>query len=234
MRPIIQTLIPFNEINFYPFDWLDDLLEIKMNPESSLYRMISADDLKAWDLESVVQMGRITRTLRQQVFGETTISKIKPIVEQYLETINELLSLAGDNLRYTEATTEAHTFLQTLIIRLIELQNRIRKRYEKCLTNGSKQSETRQYIPSKIHKLICNLSADQVGIILKAADDTKLVSASSISMVYKTLIPYLSTTYKTDLSWNSVRSNSYHPEQADKDIVIAALEKLIHTIRAYH
>ena len=87
--------------------------------------------------------------------------------------------------------------------------------------------------PGPPAKLRCRLSVDQLGLILKAADDTRLISSPSLSLVFKAVVPYLSTERKKDLSWDSMRSSTYHPEQSDQETAIAALEKIIRAIRDY-
>lgn len=83
------------------------------------------------------------------------------------------------------------------------------------------------------NKLECTLSTDQMGLILRATDETRIVKAKSMTQVFKTIIPYLSTPFKKDLSYQSVRSKSYHAEERDKLIAIQTLEKIIKKIKTY-
>src|SRR5690606_2413373 len=63
-------------------------------------------------------------------------------------------------------------------------------------------SVERKEAVSKIpHKLLCDLSVDQLALILKAADDSKLVISRSLSMVFKTIVPFLSTPHQKDISY---------------------------------
>lgn len=82
-------------------------------------------------------------------------------------------------------------------------------------------------------KITVSLSSDQIGLILRAADESRVITAKSLSEVFKTIVPYLSTPNKTDLSYDSVRSKSYTAEERDKEQAIASLEKLIKKIREY-
>jgi hypothetical protein len=113
------------------------------------------------------------------------------------------------------------------------LSHDIEKRYTAYLPEPVITQENQAVPALGIFKIICALSIDQMGIILKAADDVKLIVSRSLSMVFKSIVPYLSTTNKKELSWDSMRSNSYHPEERDKEAAIAALEKLIRKIRDY-
>lgn len=82
-------------------------------------------------------------------------------------------------------------------------------------------------------KVMCNLSTDQIAIILRAADDTRLLISKSLNAVFKAIVPYLSTPNKKDVNWQSVRTKSYDSEQRDKQIAITALEEMIKRIRDY-
>jgi hypothetical protein len=86
---------------------------------------------------------------------------------------------------------------------------------------------------SKGNKVECSLSTDQIGLILRASDESRIVKAKSMSEVFKTIVPHLSTPFKKDLSYHSVRSKSYNAEERDKEIAIQTLEKIIKKIRSY-
>lgn len=85
----------------------------------------------------------------------------------------------------------------------------------------------------QIYKLLCSLSEDQLGILLKAADDLKIIISRSLSNVFNQIVPYLSTPYKEDLSPDSMRSHTYSIEERDKQIVIETLLKMIEKIKEY-
>jgi hypothetical protein len=48
-------------------------------------------------------------------------------------------------------------------------------------------------------KVTCTLSTDQTGLIIRAADELRILLAKSMSEVFKTIVPHLSTQYKKDL-----------------------------------
>lgn len=88
--------------------------------------------------------------------------------------------------------------------------------------------------PYLLHdKIKVNLSIDQIAIILRACDESHLLESRSMSFVFKQIIPFLSTPAKDELSFDSVRSKSYHAEERDKDIARKVLEKLISKIETY-
>lgn len=83
------------------------------------------------------------------------------------------------------------------------------------------------------NKVECDLSADQIALILRAADESRIIKARSMNLVFQTIVPHLSTSFKKDLSYQSVRSKSYSAEERDKDVAVAVLEKIIKKIKTY-
>lgn len=84
-----------------------------------------------------------------------------------------------------------------------------------------------------VNKLTCNLSADQIAIILRLLDEERVVDARSLSQVYSTIVPFLSTPDRTSLSPGSLRSKSYHPEERDLSKVIGTLQGLLERAGRY-
>ncbi len=80
---------------------------------------------------------------------------------------------------------------------------------------------------------MCTLSTDQTGLILRAADELRILTAKSMSEVFKTIVPHLSTRYKKDLSYDGMRSKSYAAEESDKKIAIKTLQRIIKKIEEY-
>lgn len=82
-------------------------------------------------------------------------------------------------------------------------------------------------------KLLSVLSVDQMALVLRAADDLKIVMARSLNSVFKNIVPYLSTPYQENISYDSMRSKSYSAEIRDKEIVIETLQLMIKKISEY-
>ena len=82
-------------------------------------------------------------------------------------------------------------------------------------------------------KVECTLSTDQMALILRAGDESRVLKAKSMSLVFKTIVPFLSTPFKKNLSYHSVRSKSYNAEDRDKEIAIQTLKKIIEKIKSY-
>lgn len=85
----------------------------------------------------------------------------------------------------------------------------------------------------KINKIKCTGSADQIALILRAADETRFFEAKSMTEVFKTIIPHLSTENREELSYTAVRRKSYNAEDRDKEKAIESLEKMIKKIKEY-
>ncbi|WP_163397477.1 hypothetical protein [Flavobacterium fluviatile] len=96
--------------------------------------------------------------------------------------------------------------------------------------NGSVGSE---FVEKADSKLECILSGDQIGLILRATDEARIIKAKSMNYIFKSIVPYLSTPVKRNLSYQSVRSKSYNAEERDKEIAIESLEKIIRKIKTY-
>jgi hypothetical protein len=95
-----------------------------------------------------------------------------------------------------------------------------------------KQNQT-ALIDTKNDKVLCKLSTDQTALLLRASDELKILIAKSMNHVFKTIVPFLSTPNKADLSYDSMRSKSYVAEERDKKIVIETLERMIKQIKEY-
>lgn len=93
-----------------------------------------------------------------------------------------------------------------------------------------KERTKSEIIPSGIK---VNLSVDQLALILRAIDSTRIIESRSLSFVFRTIVPHLSTPHKTELSFESMRSKSYGAEARDKEIAIVVLERLIKHIREF-
>ncbi|WP_277014308.1 hypothetical protein [Flavobacterium lindanitolerans] len=82
-------------------------------------------------------------------------------------------------------------------------------------------------------KIRCSLSSDQMGLILRSADETRILVARSMTEVFRSIVPFLATPHNDNLSYNGMRSKSYAPEEKDKEKAIEALERMIKKIKDY-
>jgi hypothetical protein len=98
---------------------------------------------------------------------------------------------------------------------------------------NTERIEQRKTIAQENHKVLCALSTDQTALILRAAAELGILKARSLNEMFKTIVPHLSTPFKENLSYDSMRSKSYVAEERDKEKAIEALEKIIDWINEY-
>jgi len=215
----------------YPFAWLDEAIEQTLNPVKGSVTLLAADEIEQLRFKFGTEVHEVLGSLKAQTFWIISPKKKKAVLEEYVKAIRLLKKQAAFNQDNYPQGSILQIAGNAIIAYLDELSHAIEKRYPAYLPAQRTADENAPQPAPGIFKIICDLSIDQMGIILKAADDIKLIVSRSLSQVFKSIVPYLSTTNKAELSWDSMRSNSYHPEERDKDAAIAALEKLIRKIR---
>lgn len=101
--------------------------------------------------------------------------------------------------------------------------------------HGNNEQNSRKRLPEKeaSPKLLCNLSVDQMALVLRSATDLKIINGRSLNNVFKTIVPSLSSPNQEHISWDSMRSKSYNAESRDKAIVVQALKQMIAKIKEY-
>lgn len=209
----------------YPFAKLDDLVEVKLNPQAGPdFKNIVEEDFTQIKTHFTSECDRVWTNLKILVFSLLSEEKIKIAISQHLLIITHLKTQIRVNLSVPEGGSNPGFDYSVLINQLDRLESLIRGRYALYCESNT---------PQISYKILCSLSVDQIGLILKAADDTRIIQARSFSQVLKSIVPFLSTSNKTDISFDSVRASTYHPEASDKEKAIAALEKMIYKIRYY-
>src|SRR5690606_35449103 len=99
---------------------------------------------------------------------------------------------------------------------------------------GKKENPAnKQSTAKEKQKVLCMLSTDQIGLILRASDELRVLVAKSMSQVFKTIVPHLSTPHREELSYDGMRSKSYVAEERDKQIAIQTLERIMKKIKEY-
>jgi hypothetical protein len=221
--------------NAYPFAWLDEVMAITLNPDITTVRDLQPCQLALIEHQFSLEVAAARLLLKKNTFNLFSPQKIKTLVNQYDLAIDILLNQAANHIARYKGHPELIQTGETLLKILKDFSVEIHQRYPHYLELPlQKQTEALQAEKGEPSKLICKLSVDQLGLLFKAADDLKVVISRSISMVFKTVVPFLSTTHKKHISWDSMRSSTYHPEQSDKEATIAMLEKMIDKIRGYN
>lgn len=152
-------------------------------------------------------------------------------LENIFHCCRQLANLNSD-LKLTFNPSQQHliSFLENWFsneIRYIEKKTAVLLQEQNGISAGS------EFVEKADSKLECILSGDQIGLILRATDEARIIKAKSMNYIFKSIVPYLSTPVKRNLSYQSVRSKSYNAEDRDKEIAIESLEKIIRKIKTY-
>ena len=217
----------------YPYAWLDEVVEVTLNPEKTNVIELEFQQLEVIASQFDQELQSVLRNLKASTFYLISSKKIKATVTQYYDSLILLERQAMENLAAYPEDHPLATTGETIILYIRNMGIVFKKRYGKYITETGVDSSITPAKRMVVSKILCKLSADQIGIILKAADDTKTVLASSMSVVFRSVVPYLSTDKNKNLSWDSMRKSTYHIEQSDKEVAIATLEKLILKIKGY-
>jgi hypothetical protein len=169
-----------------------------------------------------------------------SIAKRKHLFQNDVDKLDRLLFLfkefsqmhSNENIGYNLNDQNLKTVLSNWFIQ--EIAYLEKKIHQSVVSKQDSEKTSNQHqVKNKEHKITCLLSADQIGLILRASDESRILNAKSMSEVFKMIVPHLSTPYKSDLSYHSVRSKSYNAEDKDKEIAIETLEKIIKKIKSY-
>lgn len=101
-----------------------------------------------------------------------------------------------------------------------------------CLPSENKKLSPRNPVSGE-EKILCQLSTDQTALILRACHELEILVSKSMNQVFKTIVPFLSTPFKKNLSFDSMRSKAYVAEERDKEIAVETLQRIIKQIREY-
>ena len=193
----------------YLLEWMDLTVTSTLNPGKTDLTMITPIQSKAIIKKATEQTFLIQSQFTVQVFSLTKEKQIKILVGNYYSSLLFLL----DKITEINSTDDEHReHLKEVTATLIS-----------CL----------DVIDSSSNKVLCKLSTDQTALILRASDELKILISKSMNHLFKTIVPFLSTPNKVDLSYNAMRSKAYIFEERDKRIAIETLERMIKQIKEY-
>lgn len=223
-----------NDENNYPFYWLDGLAEVTLNPDKNKPENIQPGELRAIRERLPEEFSRITTHLKNQTFSLYCTDHVKVVAGHYDQALRILQKQAAANLRQYPKSGLLRQTGQLIIEGLNELSQCLYSRYPAYLPEPTPLNEEEPgWAPVLLRKILCALSADQAGIILRAATDAGILIGRSFRKVCKAIAPYLSTPWKEDILAETMRSHATRPEARDKEIAIAFLEKMIDKIKGY-
>lgn len=222
----------------YLLEWMDLTVTSTLNPGKTDLTMITPIQSKAIIKKATEQTFLIQSQFTVQVFSLTKEKQIKILVGNYYSSLlfllDKITEINSSNDQYREHLKEVTA---TLISCLDELITFIESRFANYLNKPSPIIEKKIYessvIDSSSSKVLCKLSTDQTALILRASDELKILISKSMNHLFKTIVPFLSTPNKADLSYNAMRSKAYVFEERDKQIAIETLERMIKQIKEY-
>lgn len=223
--------VTFREL-LYQKDLLKEL-ELLELPEGENCVFTALDELLIYlNFNSKSYMGYFTRKLAKKINVNESISdKLERLLFHYKQ-FNQMHRKPGVilNPQYGDLKTELSNWFTQEIFYLEKKLHLIivpmnGNAEQKGLKTASPKNEPQ--------KLLCILSVDQMALVLRSADDLKIIMARSLNSVFKAIVPHLSTPYQDNISYDSMRSKSYTAETRDKEIVIQTLEQMIKKIKEY-
>ncbi|GAA4910077.1 hypothetical protein [Mucilaginibacter defluvii] len=221
-----------DERQIYPFFWLDELLEVTLNPAKTDLKTLTDNNLAEIAERLPQEIGQVAFHLKNQAFALYNHEHIKVVAGQYDQAIRLLQYQAAENLSRVTKNKQVRLIIQAIIDALQDLADAVQRRYERLINMPVPEPIIKHDIDDRsTEKLLFALSADQIGILLKSAFDVKLVLAKSFRKICQILAPFLATTWRAKLSWDSIRSIAGRAEPRDKEIVIHFLQKMISQIR---
>ncbi len=238
---MIQSLVNFlnyspdeHSFTFQEIRYIKELCKefdhIEITENTKVFSQID-ELLISWNFNDVRYIAYLTERLSQLVSSqEKAGDRIESLLFYFksFKQLNKKQSVIF-NLKYSSLNDEiCNWFFQEILylekkMRLSVIPSQVHAEFTKSKANPVKQKQ----------KVMCMLSTDQTGLIIRAADEARILVAKSMSEVFKTIVPHLSTPYKEDLSYDGMRSKSYVAEDRDKQIAIETLERIIKKIKQY-
>jgi hypothetical protein len=213
----------------YVFKFYERLVNITMQPGTiSNLTQENLEYLKKEALEqSIFTRERLARSLLRQKKAST----MRLHVKNYVTVLNCLIRICeGYEAEMVYQEDPWRYFLSAIKEVLNGLVAFIEQRFIGLLPEHPPKPVEGDEPFKKVHS---KLSVDQLALIIRAAYDQGVIVTKSLNHLFRTLVPYLSTDERRDLSFGSMRSKSYNAEIKDKELTIAVLSQLAETIKNY-
>jgi len=217
-----RTRITFRQL-LYERALLNELEQADNGAPNGIFSMLD-HVLIGLNFNSAVYIELLTQRLVSKLMTEQELSGKLSLLSYYSKEFHQIY--CDEKLFFKAGTQHLKTVLGNWFVH----EAQYLERQLELLAVSSKETAVQDKTENKLE---CDLSADQIGIILRAADEARVVKSRSMSLVFQRIVPHLSTAFKRDLSYHSVRSKSYNAEENDKNIAIMTLEKMIKKIRSY-
>ncbi|MFI2744094.1 hypothetical protein ACG2LH_15265 [Zhouia sp. PK063] len=216
-------------IQSYILAWLDTVISTNFD-NTNVHPPLSTAQLQELIRKIHKESQAIEAKLKHRVYAITSEKRIRIFLNNYYHTL-EVLHLKVHSYRLTLPDKEKQwlLLLTTLEDTLDKLMQLIQERFENYI-HPQKPTLKKQRSSQKVR---CNLSTDQAALILRAADESRLLQSKSLRHVFHTITPFLATPTKENLSSDAMRVSAYKAEEKDKDIVVRELQRLIEKVKSY-
>jgi hypothetical protein len=220
--------------HYYPFHWLDRIVEIELNPAKTDVKQLSVSALDKISEHLQIELAAIVSCLKSQIFSMFQNDQLKAIAGHYDRAVRLLQKQAAENLNQYPRKGSLRRTGELILKGLHDLSRSLHSRCPDQLPSDPQPHKHKPYVnPALLDKVACALSADQLGILLRAATDVGIIIGRSFRKICAAVAPFLSTPWKKDLKADTLRSHATRPEFRDKEIAIEFLERMIEKIRGY-
>jgi hypothetical protein len=230
-------------VRTYSLEWLDSLISVTLNPEKPYLQRLNDMEVATLIEKVPIEALQVQLELTSQIFSLHKENQARHMVLKYhaalmalRDAVHVLQGHAGlKGYRLKGLDTLLSTCLDELI-RFVEKRFGFYIGFDRPWATPPQMPVTAVAPPVRAdpkYKILCTLSADQIALILRAADETQILKARSMNAVFKFIIPFLSTPHKESLSAAAVRSKAYNPEEVDRDAAVDALYRIIKKIQGY-
>ncbi|GEM_PF-1769998 len=213
----------------YVFKFYERLVNITMQPGTISH--LTAENLEYLKTEAIEQSIVTKERLARSLLRQKKASTLRLHVKNYVTVLNCLLRICeGYEDEPAYHTHPWRSFPLEIMEVLKNLVAFLEQRFAGLLDEHPPDPVLADGPSKKIHS---KLSVDQLALILRAAYDQGVIVTKSLNQLFRTLVPYLSTDERRELSYSSMRSKSYSAEIKDKESTIAVLSELAETIKNY-
>jgi hypothetical protein len=173
----------------YPFSWLEETVEVTLNPEQTSLKTIASSQLETIIDQFREETRQAANCIKQKVYSLTAPEEIKAAVGQCYTSIHILRQQALDNLQNYARNSVLVKAGQTILRLIEELASAIRKRYEAYLPAPPEEGQGSAVLPGTLFKLLPKLSGRQIAVLLRAAFDAGVIAAQSLKKMFKLITP---------------------------------------------
>lgn len=222
--------VTFREMLYYK-ELLGELESLKINKREDLIHTDLMQALIYMNFNSKLFINFYTQAVAMKISEFEQVSDKIGLLLLYAKELNQIAGNAAAALNpYHQNVKKA--LLDWFKQEINFLEKRKNLKTAACIASENKKLSKQNPI-SPEEKILCQLSTDQTALILRACQELEILVSKSMNQVFKTIVPFLSTPFKKNLSFDSMRSKAYVAEERDKEIAVETLQRIIKQIREY-